>query len=114
MDRRLSGEMGTKVDGLLAVPRRCRAEAWDVRMARLADRLASVDNEQHRLLDAKAARDQVREQVGDDGGVLRGASPDAQRGLGAIGRDAERNEHGMSGELDAVNEHRDQVDVVDV
>jgi hypothetical protein len=90
-----------------------RAVAEDVAQ-RLADRLAPVDDEQHRVLDAKTPRHQIRQQLGHHGRVLGGARPDAERSLGPVDRDAERDEHRVTGELDAVDEHRDEVDVVEL
>ena len=54
---------------------------------RLAQRLAAVDDEQNRLLGIKATRDQVREQVRGQPGVLRAAFPQAERDLDAVGGD---------------------------
>src|SRR5258708_28631046 len=81
---------------------------------RLADRFGAIDDEEHRLLDTKTALDEVLQQRGPERAVLGRAGPDAERDLGAVDRDSESDQHRVSRELDAIDEHRDQVDVIEL
>ena len=78
---------------------------------RAPERLAAVDHEQDRLLGIEAAVDQVGEQRPREGRVLRGAFPEPERDLDAVGADPERDDVGALGDLQPVDHHHRQAHV---
>jgi hypothetical protein len=79
----------------------------------LAQRLGAVDDDQHALLDIQAALDEVGQQRGGDGGVLGRAVPQPERVLDAVGVDPERDDAAAALELDPVEHHHRQPQVVE-
>ena len=75
-----------------------RVLAEDV-LDRLPQCLATVDDEQDRLIWVKAAVDQVGQQRPGERGVLGAAFPEAERDLDAVGADPERDDVGAVGDL---------------
>ena len=73
----------------------------------------AVDHEQDPLLGVEAALDQVGEQRRRDGRVLGRAFPEPERDLDALGRDPEADDVGASLQLEPVDHHRRQPDVVE-
>ena len=80
---------------------------------RRAQRLAAVDHEQDRLLEIKAAIDEIGEQRARERGVLGRAFPEPERDLVAFGADAERDDVGAIGDLHAVEHHHRRAHVVE-
>jgi hypothetical protein len=78
----------------------------------LAQRLGAVDDHEHALLDVKAALDQIREQGGGDSGVLGRAVPQPEWVLDAVGVDAERDDAAATLELDPVEHHDRQTQIL--
>jgi hypothetical protein len=79
----------------------------------LPECLGAVDHDEHALLDIQATLDEVREQRGGDGGVLGRAVPEPERVLDAVGVDPERNDAATTLELDPVEHHHRQPQVVE-
>jgi hypothetical protein len=80
---------------------------------RLAQRLAAVDHEQHRLLGVQAAVDQIGQQRAGERGVLGRALPQPERELDALAADAERDDVRALGDLQAVEHHHRQAHVIE-
>src|SRR5581483_6048527 len=94
---------------LAALHRRLAEDAAD----RLAQRLRSIDHEEDALFGIEAALDKVGEQRGRDGRVLGRALPEPERDLDAVGGDSERNHVRALLEIEPVDHHRRQPDVVE-
>ena len=88
-----------------------RVLAEDV-LDRAPERLAAVDDEQDRLLAVQAAVDEIGQQRAGQRGVLGPALPEPERDLDALGGDAERDDVGAIGDLQAVEHHHRQAHVV--
>jgi len=81
---------------------------------RFANAFAPVDDEERGLVDPKASLDEVLQETRCDDGVLGRADPEPERHLRAVLRHAERDDHGLLRDLDAVEEHRDELDIVEL
>ncbi len=81
------------------------------RAHRLAQRLRSVEHEQHPLLGIQAALDQVRQQRGRDRRVLRRSFPQPERDLHPLGPDPEPDDHHPALELEPVEHHHRQAQI---
>jgi hypothetical protein len=79
---------------------------------RAPQRPAAVDDEQDRLLAIQAAIDQVGQQQTGQGRVLGRALPQPERDLDALGGDPQRDDVAAVGDLQAVEHHHRQPDVV--
>ena len=79
---------------------------------RAAQRLAAVDDEQDRLVGIQAAVDQVGQQRPRECRVLGAAFPEPERDLHALGRDPERDDVRALSDLQPVEHHHRQADVV--
>jgi hypothetical protein len=75
-----------------------------------AQRLGAVEHDQDALVDVEAALDEVGQQGCRDGGVLRGAVPQAERVLDAVG--TERDHAAAALELDPVEHQHRQAQVL--
>ena len=68
--------------------------------------LAAVQDDEHALLDVKAALDEVGEEVHGDGFVLGGAIPQPERDLDPLGADAQSDDAAAALQLDPVEHQR--------
>ena len=76
------------------------------------ERLGSVQDHQHPLLDIQASVDEVSEQVHGDGLVLRRAVPQPERHLDPVGRDPQANHAAAALQLDRVEHQHREADVL--
>src|SRR2546427_8161870 len=81
-------------------------------LERLAQPFTAVDHAQHPSVEAQPAGHQVLEELSADRGVLRRAEPDPQRGLAPVRRDAEGDDQRLARDVDAVEEERHEVQLV--
>jgi hypothetical protein len=84
------------------------------RAHRLAQRLGSVEHEQHPLLGIQPPLDQIRQQRGRDRRVLRAAFPESERDLDALGGDPERDDHHPALQLQPVEHHHRQAQITEL
>ncbi len=75
----------------------------------LAQRLGSVEHEQHPLLWVEPTLDQVGQQRGRDRRVLGRSLPQRQRDLGPVSGDPERDDMRRGGQVDPVDHHHRQL-----
>jgi hypothetical protein len=83
------------------------------RLDRRGQCLRPVDHRQDGPGDVQAAVAQVGDQAGDQGLVLRRALGQRQRVLGSVDADAQRNHAAVLAEVHAIDQERDQVQVIE-
>ena len=81
------------------------------RADRLAQRLGSVEHEQHPLLRIQPPLDQIGQQRGRDRRVLRAAFPQPERDLHPLRGDPERDDHHPTLQLQTVEHHHRQAQI---
>ena len=80
---------------------------------RLAEGFGAVDHEQDPLGRVETALDEIAQERGRDGGVLGASFPEPERDLDAVGGDPERDDVGAALEVDPVEHHHREPDVVE-